>query len=122
MQVREKRNIQEQREKILETSTEIEELSKQKNAAEGVVSELREERNTLLAQLPQEWRTKYDRMLESVPDPIVAVVSNVCGSCFYAIVGKDLNQLRAGELLPCRSCYRILFMEPEKSSDEKSDG
>lgn len=65
--------------------------------------------NEALSQVPAEWQTKYTRMLNSVSNPIVPVNATVCGACFYTIVEKDLHRIKAGDILACRSCYRLLY-------------
>lgn len=62
-----------------------------------------------LHQVPTEWQSKYARMLNSVANPIVAVNNSVCGACFYTVVEKDLQRIKLGEILTCRSCYRFLY-------------
>jgi len=65
--------------------------------------------NEALSQIPAEWQARYARMLNSVTNPIVAVNSSVCGACFYTVVEKDLHRIKTGEILACRSCYRLLY-------------
>jgi predicted nucleic acid-binding Zn-ribbon protein len=65
--------------------------------------------NEALSQIPTEWQTRYARMLNSVANPIVAINNSVCGACFYTVVEKDLHRIKAGDILACRSCYRLLY-------------
>ena len=62
-----------------------------------------------LHEVPTEWQSKYARMLNSVTNPIVPVNNSVCGACFYTVVEKDLQRIKLGEILTCRSCYRFLY-------------
>ncbi len=62
-----------------------------------------------LHEVPTEWQSKYARMLNSVTNPIVPVNNSVCGACFYTIVEKDLQRIKLGEIVTCRSCYRFLY-------------
>jgi len=83
---------------------------------------MQQERERALALLPAEWISKYQRMQESVPDPIVPVVDGNCSSCFYTILHHDLSKLKAAQVLICRSCYRFLYYDvaQEKQSHEAS--
>lgn len=77
--------------------------------------------NDALSKIPEEWQTRYTRMLNSVPNPIVAVNNSVCGACFYTIVEKDMHKIKAGEILACRSCYRLLYNSEQCSKIEASE-
>lgn len=65
--------------------------------------------NDALHEVPTEWQSKYARMLNSVTNPIVQVNNSVCGACFYTVVEKDLQRVKLGEIITCRSCYRLLY-------------
>lgn len=67
------------------------------------------ERVQALALLPLEWIAKYNRMYESVSDPIVPVVNGNCSSCFYTVLHHDLSKLKSAQVIVCRSCYRLLY-------------
>jgi len=73
-----------------------------------------------LSEVPAEWQSKYTRMLNSVKNPIVQVNNSVCGACFYTVVEKDLQRVKLGDILPCRSCYRFLYNEEYLSNLEAS--
>ena len=71
--------------------------------------------STALHEVPTEWQSKYARMLNSVTNPIVAINKTVCGACFYTVVEKDLQRIKLGEILACRSCYRFLYNQDHVS-------
>lgn len=58
-----------------------------------------------------EWLQKYETMRKSVPNPVVPVVDGSCGACSFDIVHADLMQLERHVFLPCRGCYRLLYIE-----------
>lgn len=69
------------------------------------------QRLTFLQMVPEELLDNYEHMRGLVPNPVVQVVHGSCSACFYAVPGQDLAALKRGKLLPCKSCYRILFFE-----------
>ncbi len=73
------------------------------------------ERTKLFSHIPQDWQNKYERMLLSVHDPIVPVSSSSCSSCYYSILTQDINKLKKDEILPCRNCYRFLYLDEEEN-------
>ena len=84
--------------------------------------EFKQERSLTIVKLPAEWISKYERMKESVADPIVPVVNDNCSSCYYSILHQDLSKLRKAQVLICRSCYRFLYYDTveEKQCHEAS--
>jgi hypothetical protein len=81
---------------------------------------LNEERNTISSKIPADWLSKYERMKNSVEDPIVPVINGSCSACYYAVLHQDYLRLKKSGVLPCRSCYRFLYYdeEEEKASQQ----
>lgn len=79
----------------------------------GELKALNEMRESMIKALPAEWQSRYVAMQRMVPDPIVPVVSGLCSSCFYQIIARDIALLKKQEILECKSCYRLLYQEPE---------
>jgi predicted nucleic acid-binding Zn-ribbon protein len=61
--------------------------------------------------IPTEWLTKYERMRNSVDDPIVPIVNDCCSACFYSILRQDISKIKQSGVLPCRNCYRFLYFD-----------
>jgi uncharacterized protein len=57
-------------------------------------------------ELLQEYRT----MRLSVDNPVVPVENNHCSACYYHIAQQDLARLRHHILVPCKECYRKLYL------------
>jgi predicted nucleic acid-binding Zn-ribbon protein len=66
--------------------------------------------------LPKEWITQYERMKNSVADPMVPVLGTSCSACFYAIPHQDVTKVKKGNVIICRNCYRFLFYD-EQATD-----
>ena len=75
---------------------------------------LNEERNTISSRIPADWLLKYDRMKNSVEDPIAPVINGSCSACYYAVLQQDYLRLKRSGVLPCRSCYRFLYYDEEE--------
>jgi predicted nucleic acid-binding Zn-ribbon protein len=50
-------------------------------------------------------------------DPIVPVHGTSCSSCFYTIIKQDYANLKKVGMLPCRNCYRLLYLDTDTNTD-----
>lgn len=73
------------------------------------------DRQTLFARIPPEWAQKYERMRQSVEDPIVPVINNCCSSCYYGVLHHDLSLLKRHMIVSCRNCYRLLYLDEQEA-------
>ena len=74
----------------------------------------RGEQEIVINTITPEWFKKYQSMKSNIPDPITPVVQSICGSCFYEVLAQDLVRLKLNAILPCRSCFRLLYCDTEK--------
>lgn len=72
------------------------------------------EQAAIVGTITPEWFAKYQEMKTHVADPIAPVIRNTCGSCFYEVLAQDLVRLKNNAILPCRSCFRLLYCDPEE--------
>lgn len=68
------------------------------------------EREICVQKLPLEWHENYLSMREKVPNPLVSAQNGACPACFYGVATKDMADLHRHKLIPCRSCYRLLYI------------
>lgn len=68
--------------------------------------------------IPEEWRIRYDRMKDQVPDPIVPMHGSCCSVCFYSALAQDILKLKKQGILPCRNCYRFLYYDEEQETSQ----
>ena len=81
-------------------------------------AELRAEREGLLARrrealtaLPKNWREHYERLHETIPDPVAPVENGACGGCHLKISDTLLERVREGrEVVICENCSRFLYL------------
>lgn len=101
--------------KILEIDESVQLLEQQLVILNREIAEKREARKALEAQVPEDLMRNYKQMRGRVSNPVVPVQFDSCSACFYSIPVQDLALLRQGLLIPCKSCYRILYSpEPEQ--------
>ena len=60
--------------------------------------------------VPEEWREKYASMLLRVENPVVTVENGNCTGCFSLVNQQDLAALARHKILPCKTCYRLLYL------------
>ncbi|MHC4267562.1 MAG: zinc ribbon domain-containing protein [Planctomycetota bacterium] len=81
--------------------------------ADAEIEKIKNDQKKYLDSLDEHTLSQYNR-LSNIKDGkvIVAVVGNVCGGCFMNITTQTLNSLMSGkELVFCRSCSRILYID-----------
>jgi len=77
------------------------------------VNEQTAERKRLEVLVPEELLRDYHQMRGRVADPVVPVQYGSCSACFYSVPAQEIALLKSGVLLPCKSCYRILYIQDE---------
>ncbi len=101
--------------KNLEIDESVQLLEQQLATLNRDIAEKREQRKALESQVPEDLMRNYKQMRGRVSNPVVPVQFDSCSACFYSIPVQDLALLRQGLLIPCKSCYRILYSpETEK--------
>ena len=69
-----------------------------------------EELKKVVATLPEDIKTHYDRMVGSKgEESIAAVEGQTCTACYTYVTAQMSNELKRGEFVVCKSCGRILY-------------
>ncbi len=85
------------------------------NALEAEHAQYVQKRAAAVLHAPEEYMKKYELMRAQLENPVVPVVDDCCSSCASLITKVDLAQLKRHLLVPCRSCYRLLYaVRPEE--------
>lgn len=85
------------------------ETAREKHAQE--IDVLQANRHTHVHAAPEEFVARYESMRESIKNPVVPVIENTCSGCFTQLQNVDLMQLRRHVIVPCKSCYRLMYMK-----------
>ena len=113
------KTVEENKIKIKQLKSDIEEQEKTTTILQKKLEEYLQVRQKAAVDIPAEWLSRYERMKNNVPDPIVPVIQNSCSACFYSILKQDLYKLKRSGVLPCRNCYRFLYYNEEEEKDAK---
>jgi len=85
------------------------ELARHTEQLTGSLAGLREERAALAATIEPQALSLYQRLRAGSGHAVSAVSDGVCQWCRVVIPPKDVQHARAGALVTCNNCARILF-------------
>jgi predicted nucleic acid-binding Zn-ribbon protein len=74
---------------------------------------LTEERARLRAQIDAKLLANYDRIAGARRTGLARVTGQQCMACQMFLRPQIWNQVRGGELIPCESCARLMYFDPE---------
>ncbi len=87
------------------------------NEMQARIEQCEAQREAYALTIPEEWRVRYNRMRNQVPDPIVPIHGTSCSVCFYNALHQDVLKLKKQEILPCRNCYRFLYFDESQETE-----
>jgi predicted nucleic acid-binding Zn-ribbon protein len=88
------------------------------------LADARQERDRLLAVLPKQMSSMYNRISTRIRDGIaVAEARNgSCTACFMPVRPQMMAEVRRGnEIITCENCNRILYYEPAEKTQEPNN-
>jgi len=98
------------RKKRADIEAELNKVEAQRADLEKQRRSLLARREEALAQLPPHLREHYQRLHESVSDPVVPVEDGACGGCHLRLSETTLERVREGrEVVVCENCSRFLY-------------
>jgi predicted nucleic acid-binding Zn-ribbon protein len=86
-------------------------LRQRKSEVETVLVKLKEERKGLAQQIDSEVLNTYERLRLSKGQAVVKVERGKCRGCHITVPTSQWQKARAGDLIQCNSCSRILYLE-----------
>jgi len=104
--------------KLQELDSSIDQQNNELSQVNQKIEGREQEREGLKKGIPEEWLDSYSTMRRQVTNPVVPVVGDSCSACFYPVSAQVVLELKRHKLLPCRSCYRLLYV---KELQEKLD-
>jgi uncharacterized protein len=98
--------------------TQVEQTSaSERSRLEAERAQIQGERDSLLAEVPRDWRARYERVRLSRGSPaVVSLVRNACGGCQSAQPPQRVQEVRLGEaVVVCEFCGRLIVGEVESA-------
>ena len=86
-------------------------LGPRKNEIEIVLADLKRERNRLVEQINSEAFNIYERIRLAMGQAVAKVEKGRCLGCHITVPTSQWQKVRAGDLIQCNNCSRILYLE-----------
>jgi predicted nucleic acid-binding Zn-ribbon protein len=114
--------VEETEAKVRTTAEEVERLKREweqrqetfrprKNEIESVLATLRGDRNGLAQQIDSEAFNIYERIRLTMGQAVVKVERGRCLGCHITVPTSQWQKAKAGGLIQCNNCSRILYLE-----------
>jgi predicted nucleic acid-binding Zn-ribbon protein len=86
-------------------------FGQRKSEIETLVAKLKEDRVALARQLDSEALNTYERIRLSRGQAVTKVERGKCQGCHIAVPTSQWQKVKAGDLIQCNSCSRILYLD-----------
>jgi len=86
-------------------------LRPEKSEFETVLAKLSEERNGLVQQIDSEVLNTYEQLKLTRGQAVVKVERGRCLGCHITVPTSQWQKAKAGDLIQCNNCSRILYLE-----------
>ena len=86
-------------------------FGQRKSEIQTLLSKLKEDRVALAQQLDSEALNTYERIRLSRGQAVTKVEKGKCQGCHIAVPTSQWQKVKAGDLIQCNSCSRILYLE-----------
>jgi hypothetical protein len=86
-------------------------LGPRKSEIEIVLADLKGERNRLAEQINSEACDIYERIRLTTAQAVVKVERGRCLGCHITVPTSQWQKAKAGSLIQCNNCSRILYLE-----------
>lgn len=86
-------------------------FGRRKSEIETLLGKLKEDRVALAQQLDSEVLNTYERIRLSRGQAVTKVERGKCQGCHIAVPTSQWQKIKAGDLIQCNSCSRILYLE-----------
>lgn len=104
------KDLSEKLEEVEKTNTEkIDSLEKSSLAIDEVINEVKAKRDALATQIGQPILRRYEQIRRGAKGTaVVPIVNRACGGCHQALPPQVIQEIRAGKIINCENCGRIL--------------
>ncbi len=94
-----------------ESEQKQETLGQRKSEIETLLAKLKKDRVAMAQQLDSEALNTYERIRLSRGHAVTKVEKGKCQGCHIAVPTSQWQKVKAGDLIQCNSCSRILYLE-----------
>jgi predicted nucleic acid-binding Zn-ribbon protein len=93
----------------VENSKRIEEITKSAGEIDSIIEKIYMERNKIADRILKRMVRRYEQIREGRQGvAIVGIVDRACGGCMQALPPQKIQDIRAGQLVVCENCGRVL--------------
>ena len=93
-----------------EWQREQKQMRKEKAALEDSLSDLRQKRGAMTAEIDPKVLTLYEQLRKNKKWAVARVEQGICRGCRISLPTSELQQVRSSALVQCGSCSRILYL------------
>jgi len=87
----------------------IEEITKSAGEIDSIIEKIYMERNKIADRISKRMVRRYEQIREGRQGvAIVGIVDRACGGCMQALPPQKIQDIRAGQLVVCENCGRVL--------------
>lgn len=93
----------------------LDQIEQESRTTQGSIEQLQAARAYLVPKVDSKMLSQYERILERKEGiALVPVRGNACGGCHMVLPPQAINEVQMStRLIPCESCARILYIDPE---------
>ena len=101
-----------------ELKTRLDQIEQELRKVQGSIEQIQGARAALVPRVDPKMLSQYERILERKEGiALVPVRGDACSGCHMVLPPQAINEVMTNaRLIPCESCARILYIEPEAGS------
>ena len=101
-----------------ELKNRLDKIQQESQDIQSTIEQLKAARAALVPKMDSQVLNQYERILERKEgSALVPVRGNACSGCHMVLPPQMINEVQMNaRLIPCESCARILYIEPEAGS------
>ena len=99
-----------------QVETTKQEIAEEEPKLRSAMSELEGEMSGAIGAIPSKLQEMYRRLVAAYgPEAFAPVENNACSECFVQFTPQENVNLRSGNVLLCRQCGRLIYLESDEA-------